>query len=116
MFNNINDNNPFLKAQLESQNNVVNLALMRMNQTKSSAVNKNDLYVDSSEISSNAIKLFQKDCDIKKFNKIAMSDPDDLSHLEIMKELFANGVIDAYEDDIIPEVADSLKLWNDLEL
>ncbi len=116
MFNNINDNNSFYKAQLESQSNVVNLALMRMNTTKSSSASKNNPYVDKSEISANAIELFQKDCDIKKFNKIAMSDPEDLSHLERMKELFSDGIIDAFEDDIIPEVANSLKLWNDLEL
>ena len=116
MFNNINDNDSFYQAQLESQTNIVNLALMRANAAKQSSANNKNPYVDKTEISSNAIELFQKDCDIKKFNKIALSDADDFSHLELMKELFSNGVVDAYEDDVMAELADNLKLWNDLEL
>lgn len=116
MFNNINDNDSFYQAQLESQTNIVNLALMRANAAKQSSANNKNPYVDKTEISSNAIELFQKDCDIKKFNKIALSDSDDFSHLELMKELFSNGVVDAYEDDVMAELADNLKLWNDLEL
>ena len=42
-----------------------------------------------------------KQADINKFNKIAMSNPDDLSHLDRMNELFADGVIDAFEDDVL---------------
>lgn len=115
MFNNINDNDSFYKSQLDSQSNVVNLALMRANANKTSQINKNP-YVDRTEISSNAIELFQKDCDIKKFNKIAMSDVNDFSHLERMKELFADGVTDVYEDDVISELINNPKLWSDLEL
>lgn len=114
MFNNINDNN-FYNTQLENQSKIVNIALMRANAAKTSTESKNP-YVDKTEISSNAIELFQKDCDIKKFNKIAMSDADDFSHLDRMKELFADGVIDAYEDDVISELLSNTKLWGDLEL
>lgn len=114
MFNNINDNN-FYNTQLENQSKIVNLALMRANANKSSADNKNP-YVDKTEISANAIELFQKDCDIKKFNKIAMSDSDDFSHLDRVKELFADGVIDPYEDDVLEELINNPKLWDDLEL
>ena len=115
MFNNINDNDSFYKSQLDSQSNVVNLALMRANANKTSQIKKNP-YVDRTEISSNAIELFQKDCDIKKFNKIAMSDANDFSHLERMKELFADGVTDVYEDDVMAELVNNPKLWSDLEL
>lgn len=118
MFNNINDNNTeyFYNSQLERQSNIVNLALLRANAQKSAYTNNDKAYVDRSEISSNAIELFQKDCDIKKFNKIAMSDSEDLSHLDRMKELFAEGVVDVYEDDIISELVTNSKLLNDLEL
>lgn len=114
MFNNINDNN-FYNTQLENQSKIVNLALMRANASKTSNDNKNP-YVDKTEISANAIELFQKDCDIKKFNKIAMSDADDFSHLDRVKELFADGIIDAYEDDVLKELINNPKLWDDLEL
>lgn len=116
MFNNINDNNSFYKSQLENQTNIVNIALMRANASKLNNNKDVNPYVDKTEISSNAMELFQRDCDIKKFNKIAMSDPEDFSHLERMKELFASGITDAFEDDVIQELINNTKLWDDLEL
>ena len=117
MFNNINDNNNeyLYNSQLDKQTNVVNLAKLRSNAQKNPYAVNNNPYVDKSEISASAIELFQRDCDINKFNKIAMSDADDLSHLERMNELFAEGVIDVFEDDVISSLADSAKLWEDLE-
>lgn len=117
MFNNINDNNSFYNSQLERQNNVVNLSMLRSNlaklNTNSSA---NNLYVDKTEISSNAMDLYQRDCDIKNFNKIAMSDMNDYSYLEKMQELFADGVTDVFEDDVLAEIANNKNLWDDLGL
>lgn len=115
MFNNINDKgNEFLQnAQWELKSNVVKLNSLK---TAMQNLSKNDdnPYVDKTEISSNAIKLFQKDCDIKKFNQIALSDEEDLSYLDRMKELFGQGVYDVYEDDIFEALADNSKLLDDL--
>ncbi|MBQ7764547.1 hypothetical protein IJ384_04165 [bacterium] len=118
MFNNINDNNNeyLYQSQLERQNNVINLAGIRANAQKSAYALNNNPYVDKSEISANAIELFQKDCDINKFNKIALSDSDDFSHLDRMNELFSEGVIDAFEDDVLSSLVTNSKLWDDLEL
>ena len=70
MFNNINDNNEYLyNSQLDKQSNIINLAAIRANAQKSSYSVNNNPYVDKSEISLNAIELFQRDCDINKFNK-----------------------------------------------
>ena len=116
MFNNINDNNELLyNTQLDRQSNVLNLAALKANANKTLYGNSNP-YVDKTEISSNAIKLFQKDCDINKFNKIALSDSEDLSHLERMQELFSEGVVDAFEDDVLSSLVTNSKLWDDLEL
>ena len=118
MFNNINDNNNeyLYNSQLDRQNNVINLAALRANAQKSVyGVNANP-YVDKTEISANAIELFQKDCDINKFNKIAMSDADDLSHLDRMKDLFSEGVVDVFEDDVLSDLVTNSKLWDDLGL
>lgn len=117
MFNNINDNNNeyLYNSQLDKQSNIINLVALRANAQKSAYASNSNPYVDKSEISASAIELFQRDCDINKFNKIAMSDADDLSHLERMSELFAEGVIDVFEDDVISSLADSAKLWEDLE-
>lgn len=117
MFNNINDNNDlFYSSQLEKQNNIINIALMRANAQKASNSLNSNPYVDKSEISANAIELFQRDCDINKFNKIAMSDEGDFSHLERMAELFSEGVVDVFEDDVFSSLATNSKLWDDLEL
>lgn len=118
MFNNINDNsNEYLfNSQLDKQNNIVNLAALRANAQKNVYGLEKNPYVDKSEISHSAIELFQRDCDINKFNKIAMSNPENLSHLEIMNELFSTGVVDVYEDDILSSLVTNSKLWDDLEL
>ena len=117
MFNNINENNEFLyNSQLDKQANVINLAALRANTQKNAYGINSNPYVDRSEISSTAIELFQKDCDINKFNKIAMSDQNDFSHLERMSELFADGVIDVFEDDVLKSLSTNSKLWDDLEL
>ena len=118
MFNNINDNsNEYLyNSQLDKQTNVINLAALRANAQKSAYGINNNPYVDKTEISANAIELFQRDCDINKFNKIALSDSDDFSHLDRMNELFAQGVVDVYEDDVLSSLVTNSKLWDDLEL
>ena len=118
MFNNINDNNNeyLYNSQLDKQSNVVNLAALRANAHKTAYTVNSNPYVDRSEISTNAIELFQRDCDINKFNKIAMSDADNLSHLDRMNEIFAQGVIDVFEDDVLSSLVTNSKLWDDLEI
>ena len=118
MFNNINDNNTdyLYNSQLERQSNIVNLALMKANAQKVAQGGMTNPYVDRTEISSNALEIFQRDCDINKYNKIAMSDMNDFSHLERMNELFAEGVVDVFEDDVLSSLAKNSKLWEDLEL
>ncbi len=113
MFNNINDNNKDLLFSQYKAGNVINLASVR------SAYNNNGLsknpYVDKTEISSNAMKLFQRDLDINKFTKIATSDKEDLSYLSKMQELFKDGVVDPFEDDVIESLASNQKLLDDLK-
>jgi len=118
MFNNINENNDYLyNSQLENQSNIIRLASLKANAyNKSAQVNNKNPYVDTSEISANAIALFEKDCDIEKFNKIALSDPEDFSHLDRMKELFSEGVVDVFEDNVLEQLVTNSKLWDDLEL
>jgi hypothetical protein len=118
MFNNINDNNSdFLyNSQLEKQSNVINLSVLKARYNKSLNNSNSNPYVDKTEISANALELFERDLDINKFNKLATSDSEDLSHLDRMKELFSEGVVDVYEDDVISSLVTNSKLWDDLEL
>lgn len=115
MFNNINDNNrDILYSQFNETNNVVNIAAARAAMQKSRMAN--NPYVDKTEISANAMQLFQRDLDINKFTKIMTEDPNDNSHLARMKELFDEGVIDVYEDDVLSSLVTNSKLLDDLGL
>ena len=51
-----------------------------------------------------------------KFTKIATSDKEDTSHIEGVKELFKEGVVDVYEDDVFSSLVTNQKLWDDLSL
>ena len=109
MFNNINDNN---LLQLDNASNVINIANVRSSLQKS-GYSKNP-YVDKTEISANAMQLFQRDLDIRKFAKIASQNPEDISYLEPMQELFSQGVVDPFEEDVLSELVTNSKLWDDL--
>lgn len=116
MFNNINDNNTDLlyNSQFNSASNVINLNAIRTNLQKNGY--STNPYVDKTEISANAMELFQKDLDINKFNQIAISDMSDNSHLELMNNLFSEGVIDVFEDDVLSNLVTNSKLWDDLDI
>ena len=114
MFNNINDNNLDLLYNSQYSNNVVNIASARAALQKGGYASSP--YVDKTEISANAMELFQKDVDIKKFTQILTENPDDNSHLERMQELFNDGVVDVFEDDVLESLVTNSKLWDDLGL
>ena len=109
MFNNINDNN---LLQFNNTSNIINLANVR------SAMQKNGYtsspLVDKTEISSDAMQLFQRDLDIKKFTQIAMDDTDDTSYLEEIEKLFSEGVADPFEENAMSMLVTNSKLWDDL--
>ena len=109
MFNNINDNN---LLQFDNASKVVNLANIRSTLHKT-GYNTNP-YVDKTEISASAMQLFQRDLDIKKFAKIAAENPEDRSYMEKMQDLFADGVVDPFEENVLSELVTNSKLWDDL--
>ena len=109
MFNNINDNN---LLNLNTASNVIQLANIRSTMQKGGY--NNNPFVDKTEISANAMQLFQKDLDIQKFAKIASANPEDLSYLEQIQELFSQGVVDPFEEDVLSELVTNSKLWDDL--
>ena len=109
MFNNINDNN---LLQFDTASNVINIANVRSSLQKS-GYSKNP-YVDKTEISADAMKMFKRDMDIRKFAKIASENPEDISYLEQMRDLFSEGVVDPFEDDALSELVTNSKLWDDL--
>ena len=63
-----------------------------------------------------AVNMYERKCDIKNFTKLALSDPENDSHNEIMDELFAKGVIDPSEDEKLLELSDDTRFLKDLGL
>lgn len=74
---------------------------------------KND-FLDG--LSKRAVEMFEKQCDIKNFLKLALSDMENLSHNEIMQEMVNKGVVDPFEDEKLAELANNEKFLKDLGL
>ena len=60
-----------------------------------------DLFVDESNISDAAIKLYERERDVQKFTKLALSDMDDKSADAIVISKALNGEISIDDDDAI---------------
>jgi len=75
-----------------------------------------NLLIDETSLSEEAVKLYQKEQDVKQFTNLAMSDPQDLSHEDIISNLFSNGVTDLLSDENFSKLAENSSLLNDLEL
>lgn len=73
-----------------------------------------NMLIDETAISSEALNLYQRDKDIQKFNTIAMSNPDDLSHEEIVAGLFNKGITDPLSEDAVDGLLDNQKLLEDI--
>lgn len=78
-----------------------------------SKLDKN-LLIDQLDISSTALKLYQKDKDIKAFTGLALSDPDDLSHNAKVAEKMLNGEVDTGDGNVLDELFSNQKFLKDL--
>lgn len=76
-------------------------------------IDKN-LLIDETAISDEAVILYEKEQDIQKFNSLAMSNPDDLTHEEIVEGLFSKGITDPFSNEVIGAVASNKQLIEDL--
>ncbi len=74
---------------------------------------KND-FLDG--LSKRAVEMFERQCDIKNFSKLALSDIDNIFHNEIMQEMVNKGVVDPFEDEKLAELANNEKFLKDLGL
>ena len=118
MLNNINDNNKedLLQTPLSDRTlGANNIRFVNRNAYSSNPYTQG-LYIDKTDISDMAMRLVERDNDIKKFTQLAMSDADDNSHMALMDELFAQGVSDPFEDDVLSALSENSDLWDDLGL
>ena len=68
------------------------------------------------KLSENAVKINKKECDIKNFSKLVLSNPENTDHNEMVKELFDDGVTDPFIDEKLSILADNKRFLNDLGL
>lgn len=114
MLNGVNLGDELNNAKLNSQIGVNGVVTNPINNPYRN-VDKS-LLIDETAISDEAVNLYQKEQDIKQFSKLAMSDPGDLSHEEIISGLFAKGGADLFSDESMQELASNQRLLDDLSL
>lgn len=75
---------------------------------------QNTHFVDETQISNEAINLYENEQDVKKFVSLALSDEDDTSHMDLIKEAFADGVKSPFTDDMLDELLNNQKFLDDI--
>ena len=114
MLNGVNLSDELNSSQLKEQIGVSSVATNPINNPYKN-IDRN-LLIDETAISNEAVNLYQKEQDVMQFSKLAMSDPEDLSHEEILTDLFNKGVSDLFSDEAMEELANNQRLIEDLEL
>lgn len=68
-------------------------------------------------LSRHALNLYERKTDINNFTRLALSDPENTSHNEIVDQLFGKeGYKDPFEDDALFSLSDNEKFLRDLGL
>lgn len=97
-----------LSADREKQSNVaINPLEVDFECRKSIFLNK---------MTQNAVKLYEHQADVKKFTKLALSDPENKSHNKLVDALFSHGIVNVEDDKKLKELSDNSKLLKDLGL
>lgn len=76
-------------------------------------IDKN-LFIDETSISNEAVRLYQRDLDIKKFTKLALSDPDNISHNSLVVEKVFNANDKDFNNKVLEGIFDNNSFWKDL--
>ena len=114
MLNGLQINDELNNSQLKSQLGVSGVVTNPINNPYKN-VDKN-LLIDETAISNDAVNLYQKEQDVKQFNNLALSDPQDLSHEDIISNLFDKGVSDPFSDEVLTSLSGNKNLLSDLSL
>ena len=69
------------------------------NKNATNPIKRENLLVDTYDFTSDALKMYQKEQDIKKFTSLAMSNPEDTSHIQLVAQDLINNKIDFTDDD-----------------
>lgn len=108
-------NEGILNSQTDKQNEVSKLTTNPIKNNPYSNADKS-LLIDETAISTEAVKLYEREQDVKKFTNLALSDADDLSHEEIIANLFNKGCTDPFSDEVLGQLSINQNLLDDLAL
>ena len=97
---------------------------LSLEREKHNSVATNPLSVDFDDrrsvflnkLTKTAVNLYERNCDVINFTKLALSNPENQSHNEIMDELFSQGVIDPSDDEKLMELSNNSRFLRDLGL
>lgn len=97
---------------------------LSLEREKRNSVATNPLSVDFDDrrsvflnkLTKTAVNLYERNCDVRNFTKLALSNPENQSHNEIMDELFSQGVIDPSDDEKLMELSNNSRFLRDLGL
>lgn len=67
-------------------------------------------------LSRHALNLYEKKTDINNFTKLALSNPENKSHDDIVDKLFRNGVVDPFSESSIFDLSENEHFLRDLGL
>ena len=112
MVNGVNLNDELNNTQIDRQIGVSSVATNPINNPYRN-IDKN-LLIDETAISDEAVNLYQKEQDVQKFTNLMMSDPNDMSHEDIIDSLFSKGLSDPFSDETLQELAGNKNLLGDL--
>lgn len=68
-------------------------------------------------LSRHALNLYERKTDVNNFTRLALSDPENTSHNQIVDELFGKeGVVDPFSEDALFSLSDNERFLKDLGL
>lgn len=111
MLNRLSGQDLINKNLIQNGNNVEKLAIG--NKNPYADVDK-QLLIDRYNISNEAISLYQKDLDIKKFTSLALSNPENTDFNSLVVQNVFNSMDESFENKIIEGIFKSGKFLEDL--
>lgn len=114
MLNGINQGDELNNTRLSEQLGVTGIATNPVSNPYKNL--DRNLLIDETAVSHEAVKLYEKEQDVKQFTSLVTSDPDDLSHEQIVAGLFSKGVSDPLSEESVTGLASNKKLLEDLSL
>ena len=115
MLNNVSSAKDLLARTLAQNDTVSNVVSLTASAAAGRNIDRNVL-IDQFDISQEALKIYERENDIRKFTSLAMSDPENLSHNTYVEDLSKKGILDPYEDNVLSNLVNNSKLWDDLAM